>query len=356
MWRTLLLWLALCLPCQAHLMVAQHGTLNLAHGGAYMVLSLPVSAFQGLSLKTPGRITLPELKAEHGAIEAQLQRGAQLLGYGKPLPLQGVMLSFSANEGSDSTDQLVALGRYALPPRETPLIFRVGLYGAAPAERRYEITVTRPGDSELLVLTPSSDSRLLWRSAWAVMGDYFTLGVNHILTGFDHMLFLLVVLSAGWRWRAVLLALSAFTVGHAITLAACVWGGLAAPPAIVEPAIAATIVGMALLDWRARMRGAAMPTGLRIGLVFGFALIHGLGFAGALAELGLDPGHRLPAVAGFNLGIEAGQLLVAALYGLALWLARRVDEGHGLRLARLANWTGIAAGSFWLASRLLGVG
>jgi hypothetical protein len=170
----------------------------------------------------------------------------------------------------------------------------------------------------------------------------------------DHLLFLLVVLATGWGLRQIVLALTCFTAGHAITLAASAWGGWVVPSAIVEPAIAATIVGMALFDRWSHSRATPWPPALRLGLVFGCALIHGLGLAGAFTDLGLDPTHRLQSLAGFNVGIEAGQLAVALLAAALMAGIRQVKGPAGLALTtRFASFAAMAAGSVWLVQRVV---
>ncbi len=191
------------------------------------------------------------------------------------------------------------------------------------------------------------------------------LGAEHVLGGLDHMLFLLVVLATGWGWRHTALALTVFTAGHAISLAAVAIGGFSAPAHIVEPAIAATIVGMALFDRWSHARSQPLAPAWRLALVFGCALIHGLGLAGALTRLGLDSTNRLLSLVGFNAGIEAAQLGVALAGGRSChrhstlaWPRRAgpgdahgVDLGHRgrLGLAGPARDLGLAA---WRRCRL----
>jgi hypothetical protein len=137
---------------------------------------------------------------------------------------------------------------------------------------------------------------------------YLALGFTHILPkGFDHVLFVLGLFLLTRRSRPLLLQVSAFTVAHSITLALGLYHVVTVPPAIVEPLIALSIAYVAienlfLSDLRA----------WRIALVFAFGLLHGMGFAGALGELGLPRSEFLTALVGFNLGVEAGQLTVIA--------------------------------------------
>jgi hypothetical protein len=134
-----------------------------------------------------------------------------------------------------------------------------------------------------MVFSAARQQQRLFPSAGAVLTDYMVLGARHILDGPDHLLFLLVVLATGMGWAALVITLSAFTLGHATTLALGVLGQWRVSPTLAEPAIALTIVLMALLDERARRRGVTIPLVQRMALVFACALVHGLGFAAAVS-------------------------------------------------------------------------
>ena len=372
-WRALaaaLLLVAALPAAQAHLMVAQRGTLHVVGDGAFVVVSLPVSAFTGIGADDEGRLTLPALRANWGRVETQVRQRLQLADDQGPRPLEGLILSLAPVQHSEAPSadaratQIVAMGRFALAsPAAGALRLSTDLYGREPAEQVLNITASRGSgiDSGLLVLSPARPSQALFTSRWAVFSDYLALGAGHILGGYDHLLFLLVVLAAGWRWRQALLALTCFTLGHALTLGLAVWGGWQAPPALVEPAIAATIVGMAAFDWRLRRlrdpsgnSDGGDGTGLRLALVFACALIHGLGLASTLAELGLDSTHRLLSLAGFNLGIELGQLAVAGAAAGAMALLRRLRGAAALDTAlRSASLAAMALGGAWFVQRLV---
>ena len=189
-------------------------------------------------------------------------------------------------------------------------------------------------------------------------------GATHVLGGLDHLLFLLVVLASGWTVRNALLAQSCFAVGHGITLAATAFGIVSAPAAIVEPAIAASIVGMAVFDrWAAsRQRSGVWPWApwavwapwARLALVFVFALIHGLGLAGALGDLGLDTGHKLWSLAGFNVGVELARVGVAALAGASVWAVARLRGPGAWALAlRMVSGGAVIASTFWFVERVV---
>ncbi len=362
---TVVLMLAAVPLAQAHLMVAQRGTLNIVGNGAFMVLSLPVSAFSDVDDDGDGMMSMAEFKRHQATIVAAVQKGVRLTDSSGARQLDGLMLTLSPADGArvPTARHLVAMGRFAqaAPPATTDEALRlhISLFGQSADEQTFHITATHraAGDKRLLVLTPEQSSRLLFPPAWSVFTDYIKLGAQHILFGLDHLLFLLVVLTAGWSWRQLLIALTAFTVGHACTLTIAAWGWVTVPATVVEPTVAATIVLLALYDWRLRRRQQTGSPWWRLVLVFGCALIHGLGLASALSELGLDPQHQLLSLAGFNVGIELGQLVVAGFAAIAAFAVQRLLGAYGLRVAtRLASFTAVGAGTFWFVQRVLAAG
>ena len=161
-------------------------------------------------------------------------------------------------------------------------------------------------------------------SLWALSGTYFALGVEHILGGIDHLLFVLALLMLVKGRRRLLVTITAFTVAHSITLAAATLGWVNVPGAPVEAVIALSIVFVAaeIVHGLRGQEGLTARSPWIVALVFG--LLHGLGFASALHEVGL-PGHAIPvALFLFNVGVEAGQLLFVAAALALLALARSV--------------------------------
>ncbi|MBK8169102.1 MAG: HupE/UreJ family protein [Sandaracinaceae bacterium] len=197
-------------------------------------------------------------------------------------------------------------------------------------------------------------------SAADVARDYLVLGIEHIVTGFDHLLFVLGLLMLMRTPRHVLLAVSAFTVGHSITLVLAALGIVRIPSAPVEVFIALSILVLAmqlaqqsprvvLAEARRSSRNYAL-----LAAVFG--LIHGLGFAGALTEIGL-PADEIPvALAMFNVGVELGQLAfvcVVALLSIALTRVT-IFTKHQARFEQLvvAAMGGVAV--YWVLDRVAG--
>jgi hypothetical protein len=147
---------------------------------------------------------------------------------------------------------------------------------------------------------------------------FVRLGIEHILTGFDHLLFLFALILRGGRFVSLLAIVSAFTLAHSITLALAVLDLVSLPSWLVEPVIALSIVYVA-----AENIFSERAISQRWAVSFGFGLVHGFGFAGALLELELPKGALIGALLPFNLGVEVGQgLVVAILLPSLLWLRR----------------------------------
>jgi hypothetical protein len=181
------------------------------------------------------------------------------------------------------------------------------------------------------------------RQAWS----FATVGLQHILAGYDHLVFLAGLILAAVTVRELLIALTAFTVAHSISLALVVVGGVHAPPSIVEPLIAASIAWVGVENLVGR-RGRT-----RWWLVFGFGLVHGFGFAGALTELGFgsSAGDVALALLSFNVGVELGQLAAAAVMLPVVWIVRSRPAWHA-RLQPVCSMIIAAAGTIWLIERI----
>lgn len=214
------------------------------------------------------------------------------------------------------------------------------------------VTVLYPGGStRRATLGPGSEPLVFdapagpWAEAWA----FGVVGLDHLLGGPDHALLVTaLVLLLGWG-RPLLLALLAFTAGHAITLGLAVAGQLRVASGPVEAAIAASLVWAALEVLRRAPEGAPPGPMARwpVLVPLGVGLVHGLGFAGALAEIGLPEGALVRALAAFHFGLELGQVLVAA----AVLALLRVAPPSA---ARAMGWIVGLMGSMWLWVRVCG--
>jgi hypothetical protein len=367
--RLLLFALALCAAAaQAHVMVAQKGTLNIKGTNAYLMVSLPFSAFTGVDDDGDGLLSMAELQRHAPQLRQQFVAGAQLQVDGQPAPFELLVLNLSAldERPQGPASQLLVMGHYALgegrPGAASPdLRFSMRLHGTGPSEERIDLAFTYADRTQVFAFTPDMSERALFRSGFALLTEQLRSGAKHVLGGADHLLFLMVVLAEAMAarrgWRHGLLLITAFTVGHGLTLAGTVMGWFSFPPLVVEPAIAASIVIMALFTLRQLRRGVSMPASWQLMLVSACALIHGLGLGDALRSQGWRIDELPWALAGFNLGVELAQLFVATLCVLLLLVSRRVvGPGASPALANVASLGGASLGMWWLLERLPALG
>ncbi len=192
------------------------------------------------------------------------------------------------------------------------------------------------------------------RGAWQVAADYTLLGIDHILSGFDHLTFVLALLLIVSGARRLLITVTSFTVAHSITLAAATLGVLWVPGAPVEAVIALSILFLASELIKVE-RGLPSLTARNPWIVaFAFGLLHGFGFAGALGEIGLPQNEIALALLMFNVGVEIGQLMFIAVILAIVWALHGLhrDWPAWLRQAPAYGIGGIS--SYWLIERVAG--
>lgn len=190
----------------------------------------------------------------------------------------------------------------------------------------------------------------------SVFQSYLVLGVEHILFGWDHLLFVLGLMLLVTDGRRLVWAITGFSVAHSITLALAMFKFVYVPAPPVEAVIALSIVLLGVEAHRYNRSGeltVAIRSPWLISIVIG--LIHGLGFAGALSDYGLPVYAKLPALLAFNLGVEAGQLAFVAALVLAGRVLRAVDTRLLPRARMAAMWLVGVCGSYWLVERLVGL-
>ena len=182
-----------------------------------------------------------------------------------------------------------------------------------------------------------------------VVRQYLKLGFTHIVPGgLDHILFVLGIFLLSTKLRPVLMQVTAFTIAHSITLGLTIYGLVSVSPRIVEPMIALSIAYVAIENLT-----TSQLKPWRVAIVFAFGLLHGMGFAGVLKELGLPRSEFLTALVTFNVGVECGQLAVigAAFVLVAAWA--RTKPWYRPRFVVPASAAIAATGIFWTIQRLM---
>jgi hydrogenase/urease accessory protein HupE len=237
----------------------------------------------------------------------------------------------------------------------TPRPATLGIHAVMfPYDRLHQTFVNVYEDGQLrqqFVLSVDNPDRTYYtgttQGAIAVIKTFVPAGIHHILIGPDHILFLIGLLLLGGGWKALLKIVTAFTVGHSITLSLAALNLVTPPPYVIEPAIALSIVFVGADNL---VRGGGRDVRALIALTFG--LVHGFGFANVLREFGLPREALGWSLFSFNVGVEIGQLFIVVLVASALALVRRRSEIVGTRLAFAGSVIVVAAGTYWFVQRV----
>ncbi|HEX3529235.1 MAG TPA: HupE/UreJ family protein [Thermoanaerobaculia bacterium] len=297
---------------------------------------------------------LTPAESSGGRLLRQLVDGAAVLFDGRPVKVPAARLA-----PPDPSD----------PPGRTTVVLSGAIPGGAHAFRFAE--TARIGSYPLVLKTEGSESSVWqWQEGgpdqgklpgtpfelaktvvpptrWQVIQLYLALGYSHILPkGLDHILFVVGIFLLSRKVKPVLAQVTAFTVAHTLTLALTIYGVVSLPSSIVEPLIALSIAYVAIENLLTRELKAR-----RIVLVFLFGLLHGMGFAGVLSQLGLPRSEFLPALVSFNLGVEAGQLTVIAAAFLLVGLPFRHRSWYRGRVVVPISCLIAAVGLFWSVQR-----
>ena len=298
-----------------------------------------------------GAVTEIELAAARGALEWAIVGGVAIAADGAPCPgtLEEARLA--------DEDGIVLRATYRCPA--APARLRISLthledwafghrhvaHVAAGAGAVDQVMHRRSPSLEVDLAAPAGDTGAPSRGS--IAWSFFVQGVEHIVTGLDHLAFLFGLILLGGRLRSILAMVTAFTVAHSITLALAVLGVWTPSARLIEPAIALSVAYVGLENWF--VKDAAK----RWRITFPFGLVHGFGFAGALGAIAL-PRPEVPiALLTFNLGVEAGQAaLLAPVLPLVL-LARKHEWFKTTGVKALS--AGVAlAGLVWFVARVAG--
>jgi hypothetical protein len=319
MLRTLLFSVMLCvaLPALAHKPSDSYLTLDVKGqqiDGQWDIALRDLDVALNLDRDGDGALTWNEIRAQHAAIAAYaLERLA--LSDGACAITPGEQLIDQHTDGAYT----VLRFRASCPARLAALTVGYRLFADIDPQHKGLLKLVHEGVTSTAIFEPSNARQALALHApsrWSQFADYVKHGVWHIWIGFDHILFLLslllpaVVLVQAQTFRAslvdVLKVVTAFTLAHSLTLTLASLQVLALPSRWVESAIAASVVFAALNNIFPLFRGR------RPAAAFVFGLIHGFGFASVLADLGLPQGALALSLAGFNVGVELGQLAIVA--------------------------------------------
>ena len=280
----------------------------------------------GISLTFDGRASVPQLIAADvpPVGDVSIQRLTTMRFRGDvPPDARDLVWTYSTNYGSSA----VRVGRAGEPVEQSAFL--------APGQASAPFAIGAP---------------LQQQSVLEISANYLTIGFTHIVPkGLDHILFVLGIFLLSVAWRPLLYQVTAFTIAHTITLGMSLYGLISLPASIVEPLIAASIIYVGVENI---LTPQLKPW--RVIVVFAFGLLHGMGFAGVLTEIGLPEGQFVNALISFNIGVELGQLAViaAAYFAVGIWFKGR---DWYRRVVVIPGSAAIAlVGAYWAAERALG--
>ncbi|WP_395007700.1 HupE/UreJ family protein [Undibacterium sp.] len=327
--QVLLLSLLLSQYAIAHLMPAQQGSINIQKSSAFVAIALPVSALSSGDQNADGLLSPQEATLFQAAIAKQVAEKIQLFDGGQTGKLDFIQINAESNAEhvnetpsnvTDGAKFFLVLMKFSFPSDPQALSIKAEFFGKQTQERQLSIKAIRGAENEVVILRPDQTQHRFFRSAGEVVLDFVQTGIHHILSGWDHLAFLLTIIAVVASWRHMLLVTAAFTLAHSASFLLALAGVVQVQPQLVEPTIAASIIFMAALNLMQRQ----IHSNLRLFAVFCCGLLHGLGFASSLSDMGITSNHRLWSLLGFNLGIELGQLVFLGLCFGLFWLLKRI--------------------------------
>ncbi len=326
-----------------------------AIGGQWDIALRDLDFAIGLDDNGDGKLSWSEVQAHRSDISRYALAHLAIVADGTACPVKATELLI--DQHSDGGYAVLRFAGSCMTSSPTALSISYSLFFDIDPQHRGLLNIIRDGHAMTGVFSPDRRSMALdnapldWR---AQFGNYIDEGVWHIWTGYDHILFLIALLlpsvlrrdKAGWRPTAsfrpalfsVLKTVTAFTIAHSITLSCAVLGVISVPSRLVESTIAVSVIIAAVNNIYPLFRERTWP------VAFAFGLVHGLGFANVLFELGLPRETLYLALIGFNLGVELGQLAIVAIFlpaAFALrpfrFYARVVLEGGSTCIIILAS-------------------
>lgn len=343
--RWIACWFSACLCMLASAAAAHEVGLSQSRwqlSGAELVAEIGLAPRELVSLRAAsdtdgdGELAPAEFAAARAALHAALLGGIVIERAGQGCEARRSELEWRA-------DDAVVLALRARCAGEGALVVRLPLLRQLSLEHRQWATVVHADGERGQMLSARADRLELAADAATPWWSVLCFGAEHILFGLDHLAFLLGLLLAGPALRQLLLTLTAFTLAHSLTLGLMAAGLVHAPGSLVEPLIGLSVAVVAIDNLRPR----AVRIGTRWLLVLAFGLIHGFGFAGAIADQAPAGSALWPWLLAFNLGVELGQvgfalLVLAASAALSRlrWDARPLQwAGNATLLLLGAGWT-----------------
>jgi hydrogenase/urease accessory protein HupE len=315
-----------------------------------VTLTVPTPLFGKADTDRDGQLSQTEVSSQFSQLQAfisdrlMLTDAAGAKGLFKLDPTVAVATLPNAENAKNDHTTLAGVYEWSMP--RDGLVIRYTLFEPRVTSAQSLATITEGDRVQEYVFTPRQTVLTLQAGdAWGQISRFLGLGVEHIWSGYDHILFLLSVLMGSSGFASLLKIVTAFTVAHSITLSLAVLGIVQLPPIFVESAIALSIAYVAAENL---IRKEPPKRWL---LTFGFGLIHGLGFASILQEFNLSSNMLVLPLVSFNLGVELGQIAVVSVFYGLLSVVRK--QSWGIIAGRTLSYTLIVVGLYWFFHRAI---
>jgi len=347
-WLAFLLTLVVAAPALSHPAPFSYLDINLQDGQIEGTLTVHlIDAAHDLRVSPPEQLLDPNvLRSRQQAITQGLEQRLTLRAEGRPLKPEWT----GAAPSPDKTQLTFSF----LVPHVRPgaLSVRTDLFPYDPNHQTFVNIYDGEGLRQQWIFSHGAPERTYYFGTTAgvleVMKTFIPAGIHHILIGPDHILFLCGLLLLGGSWKTLLKIVTAFTLAHSLTLSLAALGIFSPPAAVIEPAIALSIVVVGA-DNLMREDGGRDLRPWAAGV---FGLVHGFGFASVLREFGLPREALAWSLFSFNVGVEIGQLVIVVVVAALLNFVRRWNPMVGRRVTVGGSIVVIAAGVFWFVQRV----
>jgi hypothetical protein len=314
---------------------------------AQMTLTFPTRLVASFDTDQNGVLSNAEIQAKRTELSKFLAQKIKVLSGGQEATFEIKAASTIKNLGpkENTHSTLILTFRLEAGLKDFGISYNLFLEGVSSAS--CVATIFYNDQLQEIIFRPNNREFKLENHATIDFFGFIKLGIEHILTGYDHLLFVLSLLMLGGGLTYLLKVISAFTLAHSISLSLAALNIIHLPSKLVESSIALTIAFVAAENlWR---KDVTALTKSRWIFTFVFGLIHGLGFAGVLEEIGLPQNNLALSLLGFNVGVEIGQLAVVVPAYLLLQALKRIP--WELRLRQAVSVFAVLAGLFWFVER-----
>jgi hydrogenase/urease accessory protein HupE len=342
------------MPSVAHWADLSVGEVQINQQNAVLTLTIPTGLVSIADDNRDGKLNAAEVDRHNAELTKILTDRISLFnqqGESGTSTLKAATQDLTVPQANTQTHSTLQLDYAWVQPIEE-LTLRYNLFVPDAPAARSLITASHNGKTQSLVFTPNaSEFTLIARSLPQQIYSFVILGFEHILTGYDHILFLISLLLASSSFKYLVKIVTAFTISHSVTLSLAVMNIVTLPSQLVESVIALSIIYIAIENlWKKQFDH-------RWALTFGFGLIHGLGFAGILREIQIPRGNLFTSLASFNLGVEIGQILIVTIcYFLLQLIQTQLKQQWQLNLKRAASVGIIVMASIWFVERAFAIG